>query len=97
MLGLTDAQLEIIMTAAPVERRSVFLERVGATLKVRGRFSDADVSDVAKLATGRSDPAHRRQRGVCMEKPRASGGHGNAGDPGRLRYQYVITIMPLNG
>ncbi|MFZ1048853.1 MAG: hypothetical protein WAN52_24940 [Pseudolabrys sp.] len=54
MLGLTDAQLEIITTAAnavPVERRSVFLERVGAMLKVRGRFSDADVSDVAKLAT----------------------------------------------
>ena len=43
MLGLTDAQLEIIMTAAnavPVARRSVFLERVGAMLKMRGRFTD---------------------------------------------------------
>ncbi|MGC1622951.1 MAG: hypothetical protein WA759_09150 [Pseudolabrys sp.] len=34
----------------PVERRSVFLERVGAMLKVRGRFTDNDVADVAKLA-----------------------------------------------
>ena len=53
MVGLTDAQLEIITTAVnavPAERRSIFLERVGAMLKVRGRFSDADVSDVAKLA-----------------------------------------------
>ena len=33
-----------------VERRSVFLERVGAMLKVRGRFTDADVHDVAALA-----------------------------------------------
>ena len=53
MIGLTDPQLEIIMAAAnavPVERRGIFLERVGAMLKVRGRFTDADVADVAKLA-----------------------------------------------
>jgi hypothetical protein len=53
MISLTDHQLEIIMdgatTLAP-ERRSVFLERVGAMLRVRGRFTDADVHDVAKLA-----------------------------------------------
>jgi hypothetical protein len=49
MVGLTDSQLKIVMTAAnslPVERRSVFLER----LRMRGRFTDDDVADVAKLA-----------------------------------------------
>ena len=43
MVGLTDSQLKIVMTAAnslPVERRSVFLERVGAMLRMRGRFTD---------------------------------------------------------
>jgi hypothetical protein len=53
MVSLTDPQLEIIMTAAnavPVERRSVFLERIGAMLKVRGRFSDDDVRPVVALA-----------------------------------------------
>ena len=53
MIGLTDHQLETIMTAAnavPVERRSVYLERVGAMLRMRGRFTDADVHDVATLA-----------------------------------------------
>jgi hypothetical protein len=53
MVSLTDPQLKIVMTAAnavPVERRSVFLERVGAMLKMRRRFSDADVSDVTQLA-----------------------------------------------
>ncbi|MGB8747115.1 MAG: hypothetical protein WCD54_14280 [Pseudolabrys sp.] len=41
------------MTAAnavPVERRDTFLQRVGATLKLRYRFSDTDVADVAQLA-----------------------------------------------
>ena len=37
-------------TAVPVERRSVFLERVGAMLKVRHRFTDNDVRQVAELA-----------------------------------------------
>ena len=32
------------------ERRAVFLERVGAMLKVRHRFTDLDVDEVAKLA-----------------------------------------------
>ena len=53
MVSLTDPQLKIIMTAAnavSVERRGIFLERVGAMLKVRGRFTDADVADVARLA-----------------------------------------------
>jgi hypothetical protein len=53
MVSLTDHQLETIMDAAATvapERRSVFLERVGAMLKVRRRFNDADVSEVARLA-----------------------------------------------
>jgi methyl coenzyme M reductase subunit C len=53
MVSLTDHQLEIVMDAAAIvapERRAVFLERVGAMLKMRGRFSDADVHDVTALA-----------------------------------------------
>jgi hypothetical protein len=53
MIALSDHQLEIVMTAAngvPVERRSIFLERCGAMLRMRGRFSDDDVADVVKLA-----------------------------------------------
>ncbi|MGC2587965.1 MAG: hypothetical protein WA445_17090 [Pseudolabrys sp.] len=58
MVGLSDPQLKIVMTAAnavPVERRSVFLERVGAMLKPRGRFSDDDVRQVAALAMASSE------------------------------------------
>ena len=55
MLGLTDNQLQSIMDAArtlPVEKRDVYLRRIGAMLTMRGRghFGDSDVSDVAKLA-----------------------------------------------
>ena len=53
MVSLTDPQLKIIMTAAnyvPIERRGIFLERVGAMLEVRGRFTDTDVSNVVQLA-----------------------------------------------
>ena len=53
MIALTDNQLKIVTDAArmvPVERRDIFLQRVGAMLRMRGRFTDADVSDVAKLA-----------------------------------------------
>ena len=53
MLGLTDPQLKIIMTAAntvSVERRGVFLERVAAMLKLRYRFNDDDVAEVTALA-----------------------------------------------
>ena len=32
------------------EKRSAFLERVGAMLTVRGRFDDAYVAEAAKLA-----------------------------------------------
>ena len=55
MVGLTDPQLKIVMTAAnavPVERRSVFLQRIAAMLTQRGHghVTDADVMDVAQLA-----------------------------------------------
>jgi hypothetical protein len=55
MVSLSDPQLKIITTAAsavPVDRRSVFLERIAAMLRMRGygHFTNSDVSDVAKLA-----------------------------------------------
>jgi|RhiMetdeSRZDD1v2_1073273.scaffolds.fasta_scaffold39789_2 hypothetical protein len=55
MIGLTDAQLKIIMTAAngvPVERRDVFLQRVAALLRRQaGRFkSDDDVGRAVEIA-----------------------------------------------
>ena len=53
MLGLTDSQLRAIMDAArtlPIERRDIFLQRVGAMLRMRGRFTDTNVADVAQLA-----------------------------------------------
>jgi hypothetical protein len=53
-LALSDAQLKTVMTfAAEIapEKRSAFLERVGATLVIRGRFDDADVADAARLAS----------------------------------------------
>ena len=33
-----------------IERRDIFLQRVGAMLRMRGHFTDADVADVARLA-----------------------------------------------
>ncbi|MGC1998122.1 MAG: hypothetical protein WA704_29985, partial [Pseudolabrys sp.] len=53
MISLTDSQLAIVTGAArtlPVERRDIFLQRCGAMLKLRGRFTDADVIDVVTLA-----------------------------------------------
>ena len=56
MVALTDAQLKTVeMTAAnavPVERRGIFWNAPAAMLRMRGygHFSDADVTDVAKLA-----------------------------------------------
>jgi hypothetical protein len=53
MISLSDHQLDVVMGAAgtvPVERRDIFLQRVGAMLNLRGRFTDADVHDVATLA-----------------------------------------------
>jgi hypothetical protein len=58
MLGLTDNQLRTVMDMAcvlPVEKRSVYLQRIAAMLTMRGRghFTDADVADVAQLALAR--------------------------------------------
>jgi hypothetical protein len=54
MFALNDAQLEIVMVAAgglPVEKRSVFLERVAARLRLRGRrFTDADLGAAIQAA-----------------------------------------------
>ena len=54
MLALTDAQLEIVMVAAgslPAEKRSVFLERVAARLRLHGpRFTDADLGAAIQTA-----------------------------------------------
>ena len=53
MLSLSDRQLQTVMeTAANIDadRRTIFLERVGAILKLRGRFNDADVQEISKLA-----------------------------------------------
>jgi hypothetical protein len=53
MLSLSHRQLQQVMDAArvlPVEKRSQFLQRLSAMLELRGRFSDADVADAAKLA-----------------------------------------------
>ena len=51
MVSLTDPQLKIIMTAAnavPIERRPVFLERVGAMPRHRRPFTDDDVQRLQK-------------------------------------------------
>ena len=53
MISLTDSQLQTVMGAGAKlepERRDIFLRRVGAMLRVRGRFTDTDVADVARLA-----------------------------------------------
>jgi hypothetical protein len=53
MVSLSDAQLQTVMTAARTiepERRGVFLQRVGAMLRLRHRFTDHDVADVCGLA-----------------------------------------------
>ena len=53
MISLSDGQLAIVMTAARTlepERRSIFLERVGAMLRLHGRFNDDDIAQVAQLA-----------------------------------------------
>ena len=54
MFALSDAQLALVMTAAgglPVEKRSVFLERVAARLRLHGpRFTDADLGAAIQTA-----------------------------------------------
>jgi hypothetical protein len=46
MIGQADSQLGMVTDAArmvPVERRDIFLQRVGAVLRMRYRFTDADL------------------------------------------------------
>jgi hypothetical protein len=53
MISLSDRQLDLVITAAAAvqpDRRGIFLERVGAMLTLRGRFSDADVGEIVGLA-----------------------------------------------
>ena len=55
MLGLTDNQLRVVMDAAttvPIEKRSIYLERIASMLTMRGRghVADSDVMEVARLA-----------------------------------------------
>jgi len=54
MLALNDTRLALVMTAAgglPAEKRSVFLERVAARLRLRGpRFTDADLGAAIQTA-----------------------------------------------
>jgi hypothetical protein len=54
MFALSDAQLEIVMTAAgslPAEKRSLFPERVAARLRPRGpHFTDIDLGATIQTA-----------------------------------------------
>jgi hypothetical protein len=53
IISLSDQQLQTVMDAAAgiaPDRRDTFLQRVGAMLRYRNRFTDADVAEVAKLA-----------------------------------------------
>src|SRR5215469_5514897 len=54
MFALSDDQLTMVIIAAgsvPVEKRSVFLERVAAQLQLRGpRFTDADLGAAIQAA-----------------------------------------------
>ena len=53
MISLSDVQIKTVMAAAAglePARRSQFLERVAAMLKLRGRFNDDDVAEVAQRA-----------------------------------------------
>jgi len=54
MISLNDTQLQTVMRAAAdlaPEKPSVFLERVGAMLNMRGRrFTDTDLAEITALA-----------------------------------------------
>ena len=54
MIGLTDSQLRVVMTAArqlSVEKRDIYLQKIAAMLVLRGRAHfNSDAADVAKLA-----------------------------------------------
>jgi hypothetical protein len=54
MFSLNDSQLALVMTAAgplPAEKRSLFLERVAARLRLYGpRFTDTDLNAAIQAA-----------------------------------------------
>jgi len=72
MIGLTDEQLKIVMTAAGAiapEKRSMFLERVGAMLKVRHRFTDTTLTKFQnwqRAVWSRSTPMPRERPTMKM-------------------------------
>jgi hypothetical protein len=62
MISLSDSQLRAVMMVAadvPQEKRGLFLERLSAmlTLRGRGRYTDDDLIEIAKLA--RTGLAHQ--------------------------------------
>jgi hypothetical protein len=61
-ISLSDSQLRAVMMVAadvPQEKRGLFLERLSAmlTLRGRGRYTDDDLIEIAKLA--RTGLAHQ--------------------------------------
>lgn len=53
MISLSDSQLKTLMTATASvqpDRRDIYLQRVGAMLRLRYRFSDSDVDEITRLA-----------------------------------------------
>jgi hypothetical protein len=53
MFSLSNRQLAVVMKAAgrlPVEKRSIFLERVAAKRRGCTRFTDADFDDAVRTA-----------------------------------------------
>jgi hypothetical protein len=54
LIGLSDRRLATVMDAArvlPIEKRSLFLERIAAALTLRGRHvSDSDVASAVQRA-----------------------------------------------
>ena len=67
MIGLTDTQLGIVMSAArllPVEERDTFLQRRHAGMRGGGRFTDTDsrICAVVRYLTYVDNPAHAALR-----------------------------------
>jgi hypothetical protein len=54
MLSLSHKQLKLVMAAAhqvPTEKRALLLERLGAMLNLKRRFSDGDLVEAIALAS----------------------------------------------
>jgi hypothetical protein len=60
VISLSDRRLEAVMQAAshvPVEKRSVFLQRIAGVLRLQaGRYGDADVEHAVERALQGADP-----------------------------------------